>query len=280
MKFNSPKAQIYIPDATQIDSAIKRTTMLSIAAHQDDTEIMAYRGIAQCIDNADEFFTSVIVTDGAGSPRTGEYRDYSDDDMKKLRAIEQNKAASIGNYAAQIQLGYSSKDTKAYNKLVVEDIKAVIIATKPNVIFTHNLADGHDTHVAVALRVIEALRQIDENTRPQKLYGMEVWRGLDWLCEDDKKVFDCSGNEDMASSLLGVFESQIIGGKRYDIATIGRCKANATFLANHDIDKYTSAAYGVDLAPLMNSEISCKEYIMEKIDNFKIDVANRIDKLK
>jgi len=62
------------------------------------------------------------------------------------------------------------------------------------------------------------------------LYGCKVWRGLDWLPDSDKFVFNFREYDNVAASLIGVFDSQISGAKRYDLAIMGRRRANATFL--------------------------------------------------
>ncbi|MFP4541109.1 MAG: hypothetical protein ACLFR7_05730, partial [Opitutales bacterium] len=72
--------------------------------------------------------------------------------------------------------------------------------------------------------------------RPERVLGCEVWRGLDWMPDDEKVPLDVSGNLELAQQLNGVFDSQIVGGKRYDLATIGRRRANATFLESHHAD--------------------------------------------
>ena len=115
--------------------------------------------------------------------------------------------------------------------------------------FTHNLADKHDTHVAVALQVIAAIRSLPASERPQKLYGCEVWRDLDWMVDSDKVAFDLSEHENLQAALLGVFDSQISGGKRYDLATMGRRRANATYYASHGVDVSRAMAYAMDLTP-------------------------------
>jgi hypothetical protein len=48
MKFSSPAADVFVPDGIPVATALARTTHLCIAAHQDDIEIMAYHGIAEC----------------------------------------------------------------------------------------------------------------------------------------------------------------------------------------------------------------------------------------
>ena len=78
------------------------------------------------------------------------------------------------------------------------------------------------THVAAALRVICALRSFPDDLHPEKLYGCEVWRSLDWLCDEDKVVFDVSAYPNISAALIGVFDSQITGGKRYDLAAPAR----------------------------------------------------------
>ena len=66
-----------------------------------------------------------------------------------------------------------------------------------------------------------------------------MWRDLDWLMDADKVVFDVSAHENLQAALLGVFDSQICGGKRYDLATMGRRRANATYFASHGVDVST-----------------------------------------
>ena len=46
-------------------------------------------------------------------------------------------------------------------------------------------------------------------------------------------TFDLSAHESLQAALIGVFDSQICGGKRYDLATQGRRRAHATYAASH-----------------------------------------------
>lgn len=244
VKLANGKGQIFVPDGTPLEAALKRTTVLCIAAHQDDTEIMAYHAIAECFYSDSKWFTSLVVTDGAGSPRSGAYERYTDEEMRQIRAEEQKQAACIGRYAAQIQLGCTSSEVKSGGKAeITAAIKEIILACSPQVVYTHNLADKHDTHVAVALRTIAALRDIDPSLRPRKLYGTEVWRSLDWLCDDEKVVFDASACPNIAMALLGLFDSQVSGGKRYDLGALGRRRANAVFWESHSPGAMEAAIY-------------------------------------
>src|SRR5258708_9194673 len=126
MKFHQTGADLFVPDGAPPESALARTTHLCIAAHQDDIEIMAYHGIAECFGRADRWFSGVIVTNGAGSPRTGIYGNYTDEEMQKVRALEQRKAAYVGEYACQIQLGFASAQVKNPREtVVVEDLASI-----------------------------------------------------------------------------------------------------------------------------------------------------------
>ena len=280
MQLNNKDAQIFVPDNANVPIALARTTHLCVAAHQDDIEIMAFGPIVECFGRDEKWFTGVTVTDGGGSPRSGVYENYTDDEMKKVRAQEQKSAASIGQYAAQLLLAYPSVQVKdPSNDALIAELKSIIEQCKPDVIYTHNLADKHDTHVSVALRVISALRLLADEFKPKKVYSLEVWRGLDWLCDEDKTILDTSAHQNLAASLLGVFDSQIAGGKRYDLAALGRRNANATFFASHDVDASDSMTYGLDITALVNdSGRSPDEFISKYIDRFKDEVVKRIER--
>jgi LmbE family N-acetylglucosaminyl deacetylase len=282
MNFHKSTSEVYVRDGSAVQAAVACTTHLAIGAHQDDLEFMAFHGILECFGRDDRYFTGVTVTNGAGSARDGMYANYTDDEMQKVRRLEQKKAAVIGEYSAHIFLDYTSAEVKDGRNLpVVQDLKTIVELARPQVIYTHNLADKHDTHIAVVLRTLQALREIPREGRPERVYGCEVWRGLDWLCDADKIVFDVQAHENLAMSLSGVFDSQICGGKRYDLATIGRRRANATYLASHAVDQTTAASIAVDLTPLAENEnLDPAEYILGFIDRFKNDVCMRLAKLK
>ncbi len=281
MPFHNPGSEIHVPDGCSADEALARTTHIGIGAHQDDLEIMAHHGILECFGSKDRHFTGVTVTNGAGSPRDDLYASYTDDDMQKVRRVEQRKAAYVGEYSAQVFLDYSSAAVKDRNNVeVFNDLAQLMRVANAKVVYTHNLADKHDTHVAVALRVIRAIRSLPVNSRPEKLYGCEVWRGLDWVNDNEKVVFDVSAHENLAMSLVGVFDSQVCGGKRYDLATAGRRRANATYLASHATDVATSVIFGIDLTPLIkDGKLEPGAYIQGFIDRFAQEVSDRLAKL-
>ena len=280
MKLSGPNAEIWVPDGASEADALKRVTHLGIGAHQDDIEIMSTDGILKCFGSSKEWFMAVIVTNGAGSPRDGLYGKYTDEEMQVVRRFEQKKAAFVGEYSAVAFLNYSSAAIKSSaDAAPKQDIKAILQATKPRVVYTHNLADKHDTHVSVALRTIAAIRELPAAQRPETVYGCEVWRDLDWMVDADKHVFALDGHENLQTSLVGVFDSQIAGGKRYDLATIARRRAHATYYQSHSVDAAGLLNFGMDLTPLVKDDkLDPREYVLSVVQRFYDDVSARVKK--
>lgn len=282
MNLTLDTAQLYIPDGVDETEALARTTHLAIGAHQDDLEIMAYDGIVQCYQQPDKWFTGVVVTNGGGTPRSGIYGNYSDSDMIEVRNKEQKKAAFVGEFAAQFLLDFPSGRVKdASDAGPVSDLAAIIEATRPEVIYTHNLADKHDTHIGVTLRTIAALRRVSEEALPKKVYGCEVWRDLDWMVDSDKVAMDASQRENLQMALVGIFDSQIAGGKRYDLATMGRRRAHATYHQSHGVDETTGITFAMDLTPLVEDrDLDPLSLVQGYLSNFLSDVTDRVKKIQ
>jgi LmbE family N-acetylglucosaminyl deacetylase len=276
MKFSQPNGELWMPDGADEQDTLGRVTHMAIAAHQDDVEIMALDGILAGLGNRG--FMAVIATNGAGSPRAGRYENYGDEQMQLIRRLEQKKAAFVGEYSAVAFLDHSSAAVKdGGDPVSKDDLKNILTVCRPQIIYTHNLADKHDTHIAVALRTIAAIRELPEDRHPKKLYGCEVWRDLDWLVDSDKVIFNLGKLENIAASLVGVFDSQIAGGKRYDLATMGRRRAHATYLQSHAVDAAESVDFGMDLTPLIhNSQLDPAEYVGTLIQRFADDVSRKI----
>lgn len=276
----NPRARLMIPDGMAAPEALRRTTHLGIGAHQDDLEFMAFHGILACYDRADRWFGGVTITDGRGSSRAGKFKDWTDDQIAAERIREQDAAAVIGQYSFMAQLGYPSASVRdARESSVRDDLLRIIEATRPEVVYLHNLADKHDTHVGCVLRCIEAIRLLPKSDRPKKVFGCEVWRDLDWLVDTEKTPMPVSERPDLARALNEVFATQIAGGKRYDLAVIGRRTANATFSQAHSTDQETAMQWAMDLTPLAQDDsIDPLAYTLGFIDRLKADVTARIRK--
>jgi LmbE family N-acetylglucosaminyl deacetylase len=260
LKLSRPAAEVFIPDGSPWESACARITRLVVAAHADDVEIMAWHALLEAPRLA-----AVIVTDGKDS---------------NTRLLEQKRAASLGRYAAVIWLDHASADVKqrAYPALA-SDLNVILSAVRPRWVYTHNPADRHDTHVAVALHTVRALRANPASV--ERVLGCEVWRALDWLQPEDKVALDVSGVEGRAMPLIGAFDSQLAGGKRYDVAAAGRRHANATFLDPHAADQATALEYAMDLTPLVRDPtLDIARWTLELVERFARDVEARLSAWK
>ncbi len=280
MELANPGAQIYVPDGVDTATAIARTTHVAIGAHQDDIPIMAHDGIQQCFGKTNKWLLGVTVTEGGGSSRTDIYADYSDAEMREVRNVEEKKAAFIGEYGAAVLLDYPSSAAKSgSDDRIVNDLAGLLAAAKPEVVYTHNLADKHDTHVGVAMRTIAALRKLPRNTRPSAVYGCEVWRDLDWMADTDKVVFDVTARANLSAALMGVYDSQTSGGKRYDLATAGRRLAHATFSESHAVDAAEALIYAMDLTPMITDSIDAATHVTDHIERMQQEISDRIGRL-
>ena len=277
MKPRNATAEIYVPDGVPEAEALARITHLGIGAHQDDLEFMALRGIVECYASPSEWFGGVTCTNGAGSARAGAFAGFTDAGMRAIRREEQDAAARIGRYGAMIQLDYPSAAIRGDANGLVEDLTDILRAARPRVVYTHNPADKHETHVAVAVAAIRAIRALDKEARPAVVHGCEVWRGLDWMPDAEKIVHDLSGHEELSGELNAVFKSQIAGGKRYDLGVAGRRRANATFMQSHSVDRAQSVAFAMDLTPLaLDDTLDIAEYVDGFITRFRDDVKGKL----
>ena len=278
MKLHQANADIFIPDGLDLESALTRITHLGIGAHQDDLEFMAFHAILSCFHASERGFGGVTCTKGEASSRTGPYAGLDDSQMQQVRREEQRTAANVGRFAAMLQLDYPSSVVKsATDTRLVEDLTAILEASQPQIVYTHNLADKHETHIGVAVATIQALRHLPKELRPQKVFGCEVWRGLDWMNDQEKVALDVSSHPNLAAALNGVFDSQIAGGKRYDLAILGRRAANATFFNSHATDSARQVCFAMDLTPLIQDDsLDMVSYIDGFITRFQNDVLQKL----
>lgn len=274
-------AHTFVPDARAVADAVARTTHMGIVAHPDDLEILAYPGILDCLGRDDRWFLGVVATDGRGSARSGDYAGVTDDAMRLIRQREQEKAAAVGEYGAVVMLDRTSADVQGPgHSALVHELTDLLSEARPEILYTHSPADRHPTHVSVALAAIAACRAMPAGQRPERVLGGEVWGDLEWLTADDKVALDVSGHDSMGAALIGVFASQIAGGKRYDLAVPARRLAHATYHDSHSVDASTGLCLAMDLTPLVADEgRSVVTYVQERIDRFAADVRGRIERL-
>ncbi len=280
MTFSQSTASVFTPDNSTLTEALAKVTHLGVGAHQDDLEFMAFHGIIECFHSTLQHFGGVTCTNGAGSSRTGAYKDFTDAELMAVRREEQRHAAIVGRYAAMIQLDHPSSVVKsATDPRLRDDLSQILTGCRPQTVYTHNPADKHDTHLGVMVALIEALRALPAGGRPAAVHGCEVWRDLDWMNDADKIAHDVSGHESLAGALNGIFDSQIAGGKRYDLAVMGRRRANATFFDSHATDAASALSFAMDLTPLVqDGTLDILDWTLAHVERFASDVRTRLGK--
>ena len=281
MNFSSKAASVFCPGGRSEGEAFRSTRQLGVVAHADDLEIAAIKGILDCYEQPEPAFSGVVVCDGAGAPRQGELSSLGQEEYRRLRAEEQRQAASIGRYSAVIGLDHESAHVRARADAVGRDLDEIFRHVAPEIVYTHSPADAHDTHVAVVLELIEALRRCPQARRPTRVIGCEVWRDLDWLPEARRVVLDVGARPELQTELLGVFASQIRGGKRYDLAVMGRRRAHATFGRSDEVDETSGVVFGVDLTPLIEpGGPDVLDFTLGLVSALREDVEARLARLR
>ena len=184
----------------------------------------------------------------------------------------------MGDYACQIQLGYTSaqvKDpaqTRAGGGPDADPARraaGVRLPAQPGGQARYPRGGGAPRHPRCAQCAAETCRR--------RVYGCEVWRDLDWLRDEDKQALPVSARSNIAAALVGVFDSQVSGGKRYDLATAGRRLAHATYHASHGTDEESALSFAMDLTPLVEDPgLPVADYVLAFVDKFRADVEKRI----
>jgi LmbE family N-acetylglucosaminyl deacetylase len=279
MKLSSPSARVFSPSGLAPTEALRVTRQLGVVAHADDLEIAAIKGILDCYEAPIPSFSGVVVCDGVGAPRQGADAGAADEDYRRSRENEQEVAATVGRYAAVAFLGHPSAAVRAGLPDVGTDLDQLLQQVKADVIYTHSPLDAHDTHVAVVLELIDALRRCPSEQRPARVIGCEVWRDLDWLPESHRVALDVGKHQDLQQELIRAFGSQT-AGKRYDLASLGRRQAHATFRHADRADETSGLVFGVDLTPLLAADApSVEQFSLQLVEVFQRDTAARLGRL-
>ena len=72
-----------------------------------------------------------------------------------------------------------------------------------------------------------------------------------------------------------------MGGKRYDLATLGRRRAHATYHESHAVDASSMINFGMDLTPLIQDDtLDVGEFVLAHVDRFRQDVADNLARFR
>jgi LmbE family N-acetylglucosaminyl deacetylase len=198
--------------------------------------------------------------------------------MRALRRDEQREAARRGGYAVAVQLDHPSTSVKSgAAPEVVRDLAAVLAATRPGIVYTHNPMDAHVTHLGVCAAAIDAIRALPPAERPARVFGCEGWRGLDWLSDTDKTWLDLGSDDAAWSHLIGAFASQVESGRPYHEGALGRARANGVFREAREIGGRERLWLAVDLTPLTRDDgEDLADFVRERLDRFAREVIEAL----
>lgn len=271
-------AVVHVPGGGDPLAALAATTDLGVVAHPDDLELLLAAPLLECRDDPERHFCGVVCTDGAGSVRPSAMADLDEAGFVAARAAEQVAAADAAGMVSVVLLGLPSDAVRSTGPLraAFEDaLVSIVGASGPEVVHTHDPADAHRSHVAVATAVVSALRRLAPRQRPGRLVGWEGWRDLGWVPEAHAARGDLTGRVDDAVALARHHASQL-GPKRYDTAVSGRWAANATFAAQRQADGAGAVARGVDLTPMLDDAVDPATFLADLLRSFADDVAEGV----
>lgn len=250
-----------------------------ICAHPDDCEIMAIDGIQRGYRASKYTFACVVTTDGADAERAGRYTKMEDQRMAHIMMNEQKKAANIGRYHAVYFMNYSNEEARNQeNEDIVNEYVEIIKELKPRVVYTHSILDRHPTHVAVAIKVINAIRSMKKGDQPKVLYGCESERNLDWLDPSKVVTFNVSKNMRLQRQLIACHKSSN-ASRDYINACIGRRLVNAVF--NRDEKKKTAklTTKAINMTTLLRrKDFPIKRYAMSFVDDLYTEINDMMDR--
>jgi len=161
---------------------------------------------------------------------------------------------------------------------VLKDIQKILAEVQPDVVYTHNIFDKNPIHQKLAQIVIDAIMLMDEESRPRLVYGCELNRALNWLPDKYRVTFDLSENKELQNRLIGVYDTKAEQSKNYAKAVMGRKMANATFITT-EVDPGEEEKmiwYGINLSPVVQKNISVKEYCTKILSDFNKEVLDGI----
>lgn len=250
-----------------------------ICAHPSDCEIMAIDGIQRGYRAKKYTFAAVITTDGSDSERNGKLQKASNRRIASMRMSEQKKAATLGRYNSVYFMNYKPEQARNQeDEDIVNEYVEIIKELKPRIIYTHSILDRDPTHVAVAVKVINALRKLRKTQMPALLYGCEVWRDLDWVDPSKVVSFDVSHNIRLQKQLIMVHKSQNLS-RDYLNAAVGRRYVNATFSKSEKKKEAKLTSRAINMTTLLRrKEFPIKRFAMSFIDDLYSEINDSMDR--
>jgi len=254
------KGFVYLPKARK-DGKVK---YLCICAYPNDCEIMSIEGIQRGYRAKKYSFACVSTSCFAKDGKTN-IADF------------QKKASEIGRYNALYVLKHKFEDIKdSENEEIIKEYVELINEIKPRIIYTHSLLDNDPIHVAVAIKVINALRTMRRSQHPKVIYGCEVNRDLDWVKEEKLVYFDNSKNVKLQKQLIAVYKTKKDDSHLVESA-IGKRFSNAGFFTNKKEYKLSTRAINMTTL-LRRKDYPIKKFAMSFVDDLYTEINDAMDR--
>lgn len=251
------KGFVYLPKSRK-DGKVK---YLCICAYPSDCETMSIDGIQRGY-RAQKYTFSCVSTSNLAA------------DGKTNLSESQKKAAEIGRYNALYFLKYKHEEIKDQeNQDLIKDYVAIIKELKPRIIYTHSLLDSDPVHVAVAVKVLNALRTMRRYQHPKVIYGCESSRDLDWVKSDKVVCFDNSKNLKLQKQLISVYKDK--NDNSYIVeATVGR-----RFVNGLNNKEYKLSTRAINMTTLLRrKELTIKKFAMGFVDDLYSEISDSMDR--
>ncbi|MEI6092116.1 MAG: PIG-L deacetylase family protein [bacterium] len=152
--------------------------ILIVSPHPDDDVIgMGGTIVIKAREGCD--FTIVYVTNGAGSALEGSYKDFSKEEIIKIRKLEAEESLQMlldnPHQAEQIFLDFNSSDLFENPEMYKKEFRSILERKDFNEVYLPYINDRHPTHKAVAKLSLEVLRARE---RKFNAYAYETWDSI------------------------------------------------------------------------------------------------------
>ena len=272
MLFSQSCARFYRPKNLKV-IPFSKCRVLAIMAHHDDIEIGAHHWAYNSYVSGERDFFGVVLADGAGKkPRVKKYQNYSTHRMANLRNDEQELAADLGQYGGVWMLSHPS--SRLYNQTnlnALEELRKIVLSTRPEIIITHNPLDLHPTHISTFHHVVQTVVDLPPRAKPKFLYGTEGWGDVTrWFISHGRKVgmksINCSSSLPFLQMILGAFKSQneIMS---YDEAVPDMIRARANLMNPYRKSGSKGVQVVFDMSKLIYGKLTINQYYQNLLNS-------------
>ena len=214
-----------------------KKNILIISPHPDD-DVIGMGGTIVIKAHEGCNFTIIYVTNGGGSVTEWTYKDFSKQEIVKIRKLEAEASIHMlidnPHQAEQIFLDFNSSDIFEHPELYAKELANILRRKKFDQIYIPYPGDRHPTHRAVAKLSIDAIREKDVETQ---ILAYETWDSIPIV--EDTIYVDISPYYKRKLSAVSCHKSQC-SITPYDEGILAKNRYNAVF---HEINSKNKMEY-------------------------------------